>query len=211
MQLEVSQLVGRLARDVELVLFRVVQESLTNIRRHSGRPRAKLRLNRNSHLTLEISDLGRAFSGTKQTGKKEARFEVGIGIPNTQERVKLIGGRLDIDSSDYGTTVRVTIPLGKNSREKLRILVADDHELVRRGALGVLHSRRGRRVVGQAANGREAVEKTVRLKPDVAIMDISMPELDGVEVVHQIREAVPGTKVLVLTSAHWMPGLTVTC
>ena len=77
--------------------------------------------------------------------------------------------------------------------KKLRILVADDHELVRRGALGVLHSRRGRRVVGEAANGREAVEKTVRLKPDVAIMDIRMPELDGVEVVRQIREAVPGT------------------
>ena len=133
--------------------------------------------------------------------------------------MKLICGRLDIDSSDYGTTVRVTIPLGEKSREKLRILLADDHELVRRGALGVLHSRRGRRVVGEAANAREAVEKIVRLKPDVAIMDISMPELDGVEVVRQIREAVPGTKVLVLTSmsqtrwcsAHCMPGLTVTC
>ena len=83
--------------------------------------------------------------------------------------------------------------------KKLRILVADDHELVRRGALGVLHSRRGWRVVGEAASGREAVEKTIKLKPDVAIMDISMPELDGVEVVRQIREAVPSTKVLVLT------------
>jgi DNA-binding NarL/FixJ family response regulator len=50
--------------------------------------------------------------------------------------------------------------------KKLRILVADDHELVRRGALGVLHSRRGWRVVGEAANGREAVEKKIRLKND---------------------------------------------
>src|SRR6266436_2671377 len=63
-QLEVSPLVGRLARDIELVLFRVVQESLTNIQYHSGSPQAKIRLNRNSHLTLEISDLGRGFSGT---------------------------------------------------------------------------------------------------------------------------------------------------
>ncbi len=117
-QLEVSPLVGRLARDIELVLFRVVQESLTNIQHHSGSPQAKIRLNRNSHLTLEISDLGRGFSGTKQTGKKEARFEVGVGIPSMQERVKLIGGRLDIDSSDHGTTVRVTIPFGENTREK---------------------------------------------------------------------------------------------
>jgi DNA-binding NarL/FixJ family response regulator len=83
--------------------------------------------------------------------------------------------------------------------KRLRILVADDHALVRRGVLGVLRSRRGWRVVGEAANGREAVEKTIKLKPDVAILDISMPELDGVEVVRQIREAVPHTKVLVLT------------
>jgi DNA-binding NarL/FixJ family response regulator len=83
--------------------------------------------------------------------------------------------------------------------KKLRILIADDHGLVRRGARGVLQSRRGWRVVGEAANGREAVEKTIKLKPDVAIIDISLPELDGVEAVRQVRAAVPETKVLVLT------------
>jgi DNA-binding NarL/FixJ family response regulator len=83
--------------------------------------------------------------------------------------------------------------------KRLRILIADDHGLVRRGARGVLHSQHGWRVVGEAANGREAVEKTIKLKPDVAILDISMPELDGVEAVRQVRESVPNTKVLVLT------------
>ena len=83
--------------------------------------------------------------------------------------------------------------------KKLRILIADDHGLVRRGARGVLNSRHGWKVVGEAANGREAVEKTIKLKPDVAIIDITMPELDGVEVVRQVREATPETKVLVLT------------
>jgi DNA-binding NarL/FixJ family response regulator len=83
--------------------------------------------------------------------------------------------------------------------KKLRILVADDHGLVRRGARAVLHSRRGWRVVAEAANGREAVQKAIELKPDVAVVDIGMPELDGVEVARQIREAVPETKVLVLT------------
>ncbi len=83
--------------------------------------------------------------------------------------------------------------------KKLRILIADDHELVRRGARGALNSPRGWSVVGEAVNGREAVEKAKELKPDVAIIDISMPELDGVEVVRQVREAVPDTKVLVLT------------
>jgi DNA-binding NarL/FixJ family response regulator len=82
---------------------------------------------------------------------------------------------------------------------KLRILIADDHGLMRRGTRALLEARRGWRVVGEAANGREAAEKAIKLKPDVAIVDISMPELDGVEVVRQIREAVPDTKVLVLT------------
>ena len=82
---------------------------------------------------------------------------------------------------------------------KLRILVADDHGLVRRGARALLQSRRGWKVVGEAANGREAVQKAIELKPDVAIVDIGMPELDGVEATRQIREAVPDTKVLVLT------------
>jgi len=83
--------------------------------------------------------------------------------------------------------------------KKLRILVADDHGLVRRGARGVLHSRPGWRIVAEAANGRDAVEKAVELKPDVAVVDIGMPQLDGIEVTRQIREGVPTAKVLVLT------------
>jgi len=83
--------------------------------------------------------------------------------------------------------------------KKLRILVADDHGLIRRGARAILNSRQGWRVVGEATNGREAVEKAIELKPDVAVVDIGMPEFDGVEVTRQIREAVPNTKVLVLT------------
>jgi DNA-binding NarL/FixJ family response regulator len=85
------------------------------------------------------------------------------------------------------------------STKKLRILVADDHELVRRGMRGLLRARRDWKVVGEAANGREAVEKATKLKPDVAILDISMPDLDGLQATRQIREASPGTSVVVLT------------
>jgi DNA-binding NarL/FixJ family response regulator len=83
--------------------------------------------------------------------------------------------------------------------KKLRILLADDHELVRRGIRGLLCARRGWKVVGEAANGREAVAKASKLKPDVAIVDISMPDLDGLQATRQIRETVPTTEVVVLT------------
>jgi DNA-binding NarL/FixJ family response regulator len=81
----------------------------------------------------------------------------------------------------------------------LRILVADDHELVRRGIRGLVQARRGWTVVGEAMNGREAVEKANRLKPDVAILDISMPDVDGLQATRLIREAIPNTEVVVLT------------
>lgn len=83
--------------------------------------------------------------------------------------------------------------------KNLRILIADDHELVRRGIRSVLQSRPGWTVVDEATNGTEAMEKSKRLKPDVVIVDISMPEPDGVEVTRHIRETVPNAKVLVLT------------
>src|SRR6267143_2075224 len=69
----------------------------------------------------------------------------------------------------------------------LRILVADDHELVRRGIRGLLRARRGWTVVGEAMNGREAVEKATRLRPDVAILDISMHESD--QMVRRVLDA----------------------
>jgi PAS domain S-box-containing protein len=115
--LELSPTLGRLPRDMELALFRVAQESLTNIQRHSGSQRAKIRIHRNSDLTLEISDLGRGVSASVARGKEESRFKIGVGISSMQERVKVMRGRLDVDSTSHGTIVRVTIPLG-NAREK---------------------------------------------------------------------------------------------
>jgi two-component system NarL family sensor kinase len=96
-----------------LALFRVVQEALTNIQRHSGSQQAKIRIERDSSLTLEISDPGRGASARGPTGKEEPGFKSGVGISSMQERVTLIGGRLEIDSTSHGTTVRVTIPLGE--------------------------------------------------------------------------------------------------
>jgi PAS domain S-box-containing protein len=117
--LEVSGHFGRLTRDVELTLFRVVQESLTNIQRHSGSPQAKIRLDRNpDEVRLEVSDNGRGSSGRELKPNPPFLFEVGVGIQGMHERVKQVGGRLDIESSCSGTTVRVTLPAGDQKHEE---------------------------------------------------------------------------------------------
>jgi DNA-binding NarL/FixJ family response regulator len=81
----------------------------------------------------------------------------------------------------------------------LRLLIADDHEVVRRGLGAVLESQPGWRVVAEGANGREAVELARQHKPDVVILDIGMPELNGLEATVQILKELPRTQVLILT------------
>jgi DNA-binding NarL/FixJ family response regulator len=81
----------------------------------------------------------------------------------------------------------------------VRILIADDHQVVRTGLRALLESKSGWQVCAEAANGREAVEKAGQLKPDVAVLDIGMPLLNGVEATRQIRKLSPHTEVLILT------------
>lgn len=81
----------------------------------------------------------------------------------------------------------------------LKILIADDHELFRDGLRTRLEQHDGWQVCGEGVNGRQAVELARTLQPDVAVLDISMPELNGIEATRQIRKASPQTEVLILT------------
>jgi DNA-binding NarL/FixJ family response regulator len=82
---------------------------------------------------------------------------------------------------------------------KIRILVVDDHDVVRKGVAAMLGGHPGWEVCAEARNGREAVASAARLKPDIVIMDISMPDMNGLEATRQIVGDNPGTEVLVLT------------
>jgi len=81
----------------------------------------------------------------------------------------------------------------------VRVLIADDHTLVRESLVGLLQSEGDVLVVAQASDGLETVEKAIATRPDVVVTDISMPRLNGIEVVRRLREALPETRVLVLT------------
>jgi DNA-binding NarL/FixJ family response regulator len=81
----------------------------------------------------------------------------------------------------------------------MRILIADDHEIVRKGVRTILESRKNTSVCGEAANGEEAVRKAAELRPDLIILDHSMPILDGLGATSQIREILPETPILILS------------
>jgi DNA-binding NarL/FixJ family response regulator len=82
---------------------------------------------------------------------------------------------------------------------RIKILIADDHELIRQGVRSILHSQRNARIVGEAVTGIQAVELFHKLKPDVVIMDLVMPGLDGIEATRQIRAADPNIRIIALT------------
>jgi DNA-binding NarL/FixJ family response regulator len=81
----------------------------------------------------------------------------------------------------------------------VRILLADDHDIVRRGLREQLSQHEGWEICGEATNGREAVRMASKLEPDVAVIDLSMPELNGLEATRQIRRELPNTEVLIFT------------
>jgi DNA-binding NarL/FixJ family response regulator len=82
---------------------------------------------------------------------------------------------------------------------KLRILIADDHDIVRRGLRVLIESQDGWEVCGEATNGREAVEMAGKLEPDVVVLDVAMPEIEGVEATRQIKRQRADTEVLACT------------
>jgi NarL family two-component system response regulator LiaR len=84
--------------------------------------------------------------------------------------------------------------------EPIRVVIAEDHELVRKGILALLATEPEIAVAGEAADGQMAVSLTLRLRPDVVLMDLAMPDLDGIEAIHRITAAWPQARILVLTS-----------
>jgi DNA-binding NarL/FixJ family response regulator len=99
---------------------------------------------------------------------------------------------------------RASRPLSnlEGTMKPLRILVADDHDLMRRGIRTLLESRPGWQVCGEAQTGREAIAKAEELRPDIVILDLSMPDLNGLEAARRIRKSLASTEILIL-SMHY--------
>jgi CheY-like chemotaxis protein len=199
--LEAPADLGRLPGETEISLFRVVQECLANIHRHAGSRTAVVRMHiapgKPDKLNLEVIDQGKGAT---------REFAVGLGIQGMRERLNELGGRLEIAPTSQGTTVRATIPLASRqkavesaSRTKARLLLVDDHEIVRQGLASLLQGVEGFEICGQAANGEDAILEADRSAPDIVIMDLRMPGMDGLQATRSILKSHPGTDVLIFT------------
>jgi DNA-binding NarL/FixJ family response regulator len=91
--------------------------------------------------------------------------------------------------------------------KKIKVLIADDHEIMRVGLATMLETDAAIKVVAEAADGAEAVRKTLQVHPDVVVMDLMMPEMDGSEATTKIKAAAPGTKILLLTTFGTSDGI----
>jgi PAS domain S-box-containing protein len=211
----------RLGEDREDLLFNAVRELLINVRKHAGIARAKVCIDQpgtgDCHIT--VSDDGRGFDPTQmETNPSGEHF----GLSCMHERMEIISGRCVIESSPgAGTTVRLEVPLLETpvsseavlpsaavassvSPRRCRILLVDDHAMVRQELRSVLATYPDLEVVAEAVNGEEAVACAVRDPVDVVLMDLTLPQLNGIEATRRIKEARP-TAIVIGLSVQALP------
>ena len=201
----------RLPGEIETALYRVTQEALTNVRKHARTTCVRITLaRRDGGVYLEVRDWGRGFE--QSVVPQVNGWGEQAGIYGMRERIALLGGGFTIRSRPgAGTRMVAEVPLPTSEGSKTvsvqgkasapaQLLVADDHALVRKGIEGMLEDEPDLEIVGEAADGREALELCRRLRPDLVLMDVCMPRMDGLAATRAIKEEAPATGVLMLTT-----------
>jgi signal transduction histidine kinase/CheY-like chemotaxis protein len=195
-----------------ILLYQSVRELLFNVRKHAGTKRATVNVAYDSpgHLRISVEDDGRGFhlSEVAKTDERHRRF----GLFSIKECVTMLNGRMEIHSlPEQGTRVTLIVPTQpapmadqdedldgrpEKTTERLRVLLVDDHAMVREGLRSILEGYHDLEVVGEAGDGIEAVKLARTRRPDVVVMDINMPRLDGVSATRQIKHDLPSTAVI---------------
>ncbi len=202
--------------DIKVQLFHAVRELLFNVAKHADTHTASVRLKRlDGQVEITVADAGKGFDPGKV--KPDDPADCGYGLFSISERLGSVGGAMRIDSAPgCGTRITISVPLPAETKAaprarpretvkkdrtcgtgvRARVLVADDHELVRHGVTQLLSQDSAFDVVGEAANGREALALARELRPDVIVMDVRMPEMDGIEATRLIKAEFPDTVVV---------------
>jgi len=215
---------NELPEDIKYFVFEGVREMLFNVVKHANVKRAWLEV-KHSRDTLHVTVKD---EGVGMDVKETVRRKEGFGLFSIRERIQCFGGELKLSSSKgMGTSIHMRIPVqlsmskSENSRKKrpgeivlkdtlwygarkdknkrLRVLIADDHTVIRHGLATMLQMQPDIEIVAHASDGQEAVDLAAEHEPDVAVIDVSMPNLSGVEATRLITSRSPHTKIVGLS------------
>jgi len=230
--LDLTSDLGKLPRDVELSLFRIVQECLTNIHRHSGSSTARVRIFRTpGEICLEVRDEGKGIPGELRD-KISSGEGFGLGIRGIRERLRQFGGRLDLHSDENGTVVLAAVPDGPrespedesqipaappsaeappeasgNGPDGVATILCIDDEPAGMFARKLLLESAGHRVI-EARSGVEGIRLFKSQKVDAVILDYWMSGMKGTEVAGHLKELNPSVPIIVLSGLPDFPGET---
>ncbi len=214
-----------LDEEVRTIVLQSVRELLFNVIKHTSENEAIVSLSRNKdQVEIAVKDEGEGFDlenrGLKS--EKEKRF----GLFNVQERIDLLGGSTDIATEPgEGTTVTLCVPLREEAggrrgafeqfkkvnkvkkpvlneagyEEGIKVLLVDDHRMVREGLRNIIDGQDDIMVIGEAANGEEAIKLSRETSPDIILMDVSMPGMDGIKATREITSDMPHIRIIGLS------------
>jgi PAS domain S-box-containing protein len=217
-----------LKEDAILLLFQAARELLLNVVKHAGVKNAHIEVNQlHSHVSMTVADKGVGFDQNilALRGGKSS----GTGLFGISERLSYIGGKIEIDSAPgLGSRFRLLVPIPEANAErgqgtvdqkervsvaippqidsrpagvekKIRIALVDDHIVVRQGLAGLLRCEPDFAIVGEASDGQSAIDLVRELEPDVVLMDISMPGMDGIQATRIIHKEFPRIRIIGLS------------
>jgi CheY-like chemotaxis protein len=214
-----------LSDSLKIMIFESVKELLFNVVKHAQVKQARLtfKILFNHVLYICVQDEGVGLQGS-QKAPGMTGSEGGFGLFSMQERLKIQNAEFEVISpANKGLKIEIRIPINplsttnemileqerivlqkkilpsKTDDKIIKILLVDDHQIVRKSIADLLKSIPMLQIVAQANNGLDAIEKTVRFLPDVIIMDINMPKLNGIETTRLIKKNFPDIKIIGLS------------
>jgi CheY-like chemotaxis protein len=221
----VPEKIEKLPESIFVFLFQATRELLFNVVKHAGVTSACIEVTKTEgFIQLIVEDKGKGFDPSRFTAGDSIK---GIGLFSLRERLNMMGGCLQIESSPgQGSRFKIVTPyslpaekalhavhrkpdassivsglplVDGDSFKKIRVLLADDHTVVRQGLSSLLKLERDIDVVGEAPDGESAVEMVRKMRPDVVLMDINMPGMNGIEASRIIHRELPSVRVIGLS------------
>lgn len=211
--------------EVAAFLYEAVNELLFNVIKHAGVKRARVSLAQDGNaIEIEVSDRGNGFDPAFKNAPNGGA--TGLGLVGIRERLLHLGYGFRLESAPgQGTRVWLSAPKHVKATAKdsdlaygvldadrpraapqaaahggpVRVLLVDDHEIVRKGIRQLLNEDPGIEVIGEASDGRAAVEMALNLRPDVIVMDVILPKIDGIQATRRILARFAGVRIIGLS------------